>query len=345
VDERTAKLPAARAAQPGADDDRIRALLGGNASDTVDTAPRDDPRLGPAELPCDRLERTLLAHVPLDCPVWERRPLADDVHEDEPQAEACCERRSQLCSCAASLGVAHAADDRPAHPISSIEAPERPARLGSSALTVAADDPVCDGGLTPFRRWVPDPIHGARTARHRALIPAQRTRRAPSTGDVMNETLITPAGLARLNGELERLQTVGRQEIADRLQRAVATDADVTANTDYLIAREEQALLEAKIARLQQRLDAIQVAEPDLGNDVLDLGERVRLRDLDTGTRVEYELVGSLEADLLAGRISVASPLGQAIIGRRKGEIALVDTPRGQFRFKILAIEPTRAVA
>ena len=161
----------------------------------------------------------------------------------------------------------------------------------------------------------------------------------------MNDTLITPAGLVRLHEELERLETVGRQEIAERLGRAVATDADVTENSDYLIAREEQALLEAKIARLQQRLDTIQVAEADSGNDVLDLGERVRLRDLDTGTRIEYELVGSLEADLQAGKISAASPLGQAIIGRRKGDIALVDTPSGQFRFKILAIEVPAAAA
>jgi transcription elongation factor GreA len=164
-------------------------------------------------------------------------------------------------------------------------------------------------------------------------------------GDAMNETLITPTGLTRLQQELERLQTVARQEIADRLSRAVATDADITENSDYRIAREEQALLEAKIARLQQRLDTIQVAEPDPENGVLDLGERVRLRDLDTGTRVEYELVGTLEADLQTGKISAASPLGQAIIGRRKGEIALIDTPSGQFRFKILAIEPAQAVA
>lgn len=161
----------------------------------------------------------------------------------------------------------------------------------------------------------------------------------------MNEMLITPAGFARLTEELERLKTVGRDEMGDRLQRAMATDADATANSDYLVAREEQALLEARILRLEQRLDATQVAEADPANDVLDLGERVRLRDLDTGDRVEYELVGLFEADLRAGRISAESPLGQAVIGRRKGEIALVETPRGQLRFKILAIEPVEAIA
>ncbi len=156
----------------------------------------------------------------------------------------------------------------------------------------------------------------------------------------MNETLITPAGLTRLIEKLDWLKTVGRDEITDRLRQAAASDADLNANSDYLSAREEQALLEAKIVRLEQRLDAIQVAEADPGNDLLDLGERVRLRDLKTGNHVEYELVGSFEADPRAGKISAASPLGRAILGRGSGEIALVDAPKGRLRYRILAIEP-----
>ena len=111
----------------------------------------------------------------------------------------------------------------------------------------------------------------------------------------MKETMITPGGLARLTDELDRLRTTGRQEVTERIRQAIATDADPTANTDYLAAREEQALLESRIARLEQRLAAAQVAEPDAGNGVVDLGERVRLRDLDTGARLEYEVVGSLD--------------------------------------------------
>jgi len=156
----------------------------------------------------------------------------------------------------------------------------------------------------------------------------------------VNETLITPTGLARLVDELERLKTLGREEIAERLRHAIGSDADATANGDYLVAREEQALLEARIARLERRLDQIHVSGPDRSNDVVDLGERVRLKNLDTGARVEYEVVGSFEADLWTGSISAASPLGQAILGRRKGEVAVVSTPRGEARYKILAIEP-----
>jgi transcription elongation factor GreA len=155
----------------------------------------------------------------------------------------------------------------------------------------------------------------------------------------MKETLITPAGLVRRSEELDRLKTTGRHEIAERIRHAVSTDADATANTDYLTAREEQALLEFRIARLEQRLAAARVAEADGANGIVDLGERVRLRDLDTGARYDYELVGSLESDPGVGRISAESPVGQALIGRRKGEVAVVEAPKGQRRFKILGIE------
>jgi transcription elongation factor GreA len=161
----------------------------------------------------------------------------------------------------------------------------------------------------------------------------------------MNERLITPAGLARLEAELERLETTGRLEVAERLREAAASEADLSASADYQAAREEQARLEGRIARLAQRLAAIQIAESDAGNGLLDLGERVRLRNLDTGARVEYEVVGTFETDLSAGRISAASPLGRALLGRRRGQTVLVDTPSGPLRFKVLAIETARAAA
>src|SRR5512142_101463 len=98
----------------------------------------------------------------------------------------------------------------------------------------------------------------------------------------MKEMPITAEGLARLERELDRLKTTGRMEVAERLRESIETDADASANGDYLAAREEQALLEARIIRLEQRLDAARVVEPDAANGVVDLGERVRLRDLDS---------------------------------------------------------------
>lgn len=155
----------------------------------------------------------------------------------------------------------------------------------------------------------------------------------------MHETVMTQAGLERAMDELERLKTVGRREIAERIQRVLATDANVEESPDYLDAREEQALLELRIARLEDRLGAATIAGPDETNGVIDVGERVRLRDLDTGRRVEYELVGAFEADPAAGRISVESPLGRALLGLRKGDVAVVHAPKGELRFKILRIE------
>ena len=163
-------------------------------------------------------------------------------------------------------------------------------------------------------------------------------------GAAMRETLITPAGLARLSDELERLETEGRREVTERIRRAAATDADVNANPDYLAAREEQALLEYKIARLAERLAAARLAEPDAGNGLVDVGERVRVRDLDTGRRHVYELVGALEADPAAGRVSVDSPFGRAIIGRRRGDVVVVEAPRGRIRVRILGIDAAVAV-
>jgi transcription elongation factor GreA len=159
----------------------------------------------------------------------------------------------------------------------------------------------------------------------------------------LDGTVITKAGLERVTETLEYLKIVARHEIAERLRHAITSEANAGENADYLDAREEQALLERKIAQLEQRLTSAKIAEPNGGNGVIDVGERVRLRDLETGERVDYELVGSLESDPGAGRISAESPVGQALLGRRKGEVAVVDAPKGAVELKILEIEMSNA--
>lgn len=160
----------------------------------------------------------------------------------------------------------------------------------------------------------------------------------------MKEKLITPAGLVRLEDELDRLKTDGRREITERIRRALAMEADASANADYLAVREDQAYLESRIARLEERVDAARVAEPDPANDILDLGERVRIEDLDTGRKHDYQLVGSFEANPGVGWISNESPLGRALVGRRTGDVAVVDAPKGTRRFRIVAIRQPAAV-
>jgi transcription elongation factor GreA len=155
----------------------------------------------------------------------------------------------------------------------------------------------------------------------------------------MHETPITREGLGRLNAELEQLRTGGRREIAERLEQAAASEANHTESADYLGVREDQALLEHRIRVLEERLRSAQVVDPQPGNGRIDIGERVRLRDLASGERLEVELVGPLESDASAGRISIASPLGQAIVGRRRGHVAEVDAPRGKLHFEVLTVE------
>ena len=160
----------------------------------------------------------------------------------------------------------------------------------------------------------------------------------------MHETVITRDGLARLSEELERLRTVGRLRITERLRRAAA-ETNPGESADYLNAREEQALLERRIARLEERLRTARVVEPQPGNGRVDVGERVRLRDLDSGERLDLELVGPLEADPAEGRVSIVSPLGKAVVGLRRGQVAGVDAPLGRRRLRVVAVEPPAPAA
>jgi len=162
-------------------------------------------------------------------------------------------------------------------------------------------------------------------------------------------TPITPAGMARLSDQLDHLRTTGRAVVAERLRRAFSIGAEAALSPEYQEVRDEQALLEWRISELERRLASARVEHPNNDDDIVDLGELVRVRelacrsvvdDIDIGSFVEYEVVGPLEADPLAGRISVASPLGQALLGRRDGETVDVAAPGGMFRFRILGIAP-----
>jgi transcription elongation factor GreA len=103
----------------------------------------------------------------------------------------------------------------------------------------------------------------------------------------MHGSLITKVGLARLRAELERLKTDGRRSVAERLKQAAGSQANRAENADYLQARSEQAVLEHRIAVLEQRLRSAQLVEPRLGNGRIDVGERVRVHDLTSGEQLE----------------------------------------------------------
>jgi transcription elongation factor GreA len=161
----------------------------------------------------------------------------------------------------------------------------------------------------------------------------------------MDDLVITREGFDRLYAQLERLKGEERRRVADRLRRATTTEANLAQNMEYLDAREEKLELERRIFMLRERLREARVVEPRPGNGRVDPGERVRVREVASGRSLVLELVGQLEADVAAGRVSVASPLGQALVGLRKGEIANVVAPRGRFAFEVMAVElPAQAV-
>ena len=153
------------------------------------------------------------------------------------------------------------------------------------------------------------------------------------------EIVLTPDGLEELKAKINHLQTERRREVADRIKEA-REFGDIAENSEYDDAKNEQAMLEHRIALLEERLLAARVIEKgEVSKDTVSIGSRVRLRDVDAKETVEYHIVGSAEANPAEYRLSNESPVGKAIIGHKKGETIEVSTPRGALKFKILEIK------
>ena len=156
----------------------------------------------------------------------------------------------------------------------------------------------------------------------------------------MKEVILTPEGYEKLKQEIEVLSTQKRREIAERI-RIAREFGDIQENSEYDDAKNDQALLEARIAKLEERLrDARIIEAADIPAGVVSVGSVVRLRDVDAKETVEYHIVGSAEANPAEQKLSNESPVGKAIIGRKKGETVEVATPRGgSLKYKILDIK------
>ena len=155
----------------------------------------------------------------------------------------------------------------------------------------------------------------------------------------MRETLITPEGLEKLKDELETLETDKRREVAERIKEA-REFGDIAENAEYDDAKNEQALLEHRIATLEERLrNARVISKKDVAKDVVSIGSKVKLRDIDAKQTFEYRIVGSAEANPAENKLSNESPVGKAIMGKKKGEVVDVAAPRGSLKFKILEIK------
>ena len=152
----------------------------------------------------------------------------------------------------------------------------------------------------------------------------------------MKEIILTPEGYEKLKQEIETLSTEKRREVADRI-RVAREFGDISENAEYDDAKNEQAMLEHKIAQLEERLlTARVITKKEISKDTVSVGSKVTLRDIGARKSFEYHIVGSAEANPAENKLSNESPVGKAIMGHKKGDVVEVAAPRGALKFKIL---------
>ncbi|MFA7573448.1 MAG: transcription elongation factor GreA [Lutispora sp.] len=153
------------------------------------------------------------------------------------------------------------------------------------------------------------------------------------------ENLLTLSGLAKLEEELEYLRATKRAEVAQRIKQALAF-GDISENSEYDEAKNEQAFIEGRIAQLENILKTAKVIDDDdINTDVVSVGAKVLLKDEDLGDEMEYTLVGSAEADPINLKISNESPVGKALIGKKAEEVVEIHVPDGIIKYRILHIK------
>jgi transcription elongation factor GreA len=148
---------------------------------------------------------------------------------------------------------------------------------------------------------------------------------------------ITAAGIEELKAELAQLEGPARQEMAARIKVAREL-GDLKENADYHIAKEDQAHLETRIKRLQERLRNAVVVEVDGGGDTFAFGRSAEVMDESKGEANVWTLVGSTEANLAEGRLSAESPIGRALMDAAVGSTVVVETPKGDRSFRVLKL-------
>lgn len=152
------------------------------------------------------------------------------------------------------------------------------------------------------------------------------------------DVFLTAEGLDRLENELDELKSVRRKEIAERIKQALEF-GDISENAEYDQAKNEQAKLEERIARLETILrNAKLIDEDEITTHEVSVGSKVIVKDLEFDEEMEYTIVGSAEADPYSGRISNESPVGRALLGGKSGEIVDVQVPDGTIKYQIISI-------
>src|SRR6185312_4383434 len=157
---------------------------------------------------------------------------------------------------------------------------------------------------------------------------------------VSRQAVVTSEGLEKLKSEIEHLSTTKRREVASRIKEA-REFGDISENSEYDDAKNEQAMLEQRIARLEERLRrATVIDESHVDTDVVSVGAIVHVKDQKTGDSRKFQIVGSPEANPAEQKLSNESPIGKALLGHKRNDVVAVDVPRGpKKKLKITKIE------
>ena len=152
------------------------------------------------------------------------------------------------------------------------------------------------------------------------------------------KNILTYEGLRKYEDELQELKVVRRKQVAEKIKEA-REQGDLSENAEYDAAKDEQRDIEARIEELEKILkNAEVVVEDEVDLEKINVGCKVKIKDMEFKEEVEYKIVGSTEADSLKGRISNESPVGKALIGRKVGDTVMVDTQVGTLKYKVLEI-------
>jgi transcription elongation factor GreA len=152
-----------------------------------------------------------------------------------------------------------------------------------------------------------------------------------------DDLLMTRTDYEKLEQEIEALESGARSEMAERI-KAARELGDLKENAEYHDAKDAQAILETKILRLRDQLARAQVVEAGSGGDAVAFGSEVTVADRDSGKRTTYTLVSAVDADAAAGRLSVESPVAQALVGARAGDVVEIPTPKGTRTLEVIAL-------
>ena len=155
---------------------------------------------------------------------------------------------------------------------------------------------------------------------------------------MQKQVILTAQGLKQITDELEDLKSLKREEVAEKIKQA-RSFGDLSENSEYDEAKNEQAKIEARIVEIEAMLKNVEIIEDVKGNaKSVVVGVTVKVLDEEYGDECEYRVVGSTEADPRNGKISDESPVGKALLGKKIGEEVIVEAPGGEFKLKILSI-------